>query len=695
MATIRTDENFPYSNRDLSWLAFNYRVLQEAKDPSVPLFERIKFLAIYSSNLDEFFRVRVASIKSLIRLGKRTKKAIDFPPEEVLDRINETVRQQQLEFTEIYQKHILPLLAAINIHLVKEADLKKTQTDFLDKYIEEKLIPYLQPMLIVKHKIRTFLINNALYLGVELGTKGRTPRYAVVRIPSHRFPRFLVLPSEQENERLIIMLDDIVRYALPRIFPGYSIENSYSFKMTRDAEMYLEDEYSGDLIEKIRKGLNKRNIGASTRFVYDRNMPANLLRFLMQAFSVKSSDLQPEGRYHNNFDLFQFPNFGLQHLQDEPLPPLKHPTLSKAQVLFDCISEGDHLVHYPYQRYNYVIKLLEQAAYDPDVKRIRILQYRVAKDSQIIAALRSAIAEGKEVMVFVEVKARFDEEANLDWAEKLEKWGAIVKYSLPELKVHSKILSISREEKGKLQDYCYLSTGNFHEGTARLYEDYGFFTKDKRLTKEVDKVLNYLEHGELPKKPFKHLLVGQFRMRKNIYAMIDREIELAQAGQEARITVKLNSLQDHRMIRRLYEASEAGVKIDLIVRGIFGLQTGIEGYSKNIRAISIVDRFLEHSRIYHFHNAGEDKIYLSSADWMTRNLYYRIECAFPIYDKGLQEEIKDFLNLQLKDNVKARILDPKLSNHYKIDEGQRPFRSQLEVYAYYKKQLEASQHAKK
>ena len=297
---------FPYINRDLSWLSFNYRVLQEAKDPSVPLFERIKFLGIYSSNLDEFFRVRVASIKRLIRLGKSTKKEIDFPPEEVLDKISETVKNQQLEFTEIYQKHIIPLLQAINIHIVTDDIITADQSQFLDKYIEERLIPHLQPILIVRNKIRTFLVNNGLYLAVVLRTKGKTPRYALVRIPSHRFPRFIILPSSEADKKEIITLDEIVRHALPALFPGYKVESSYSFKMTRDAEIDLEDEFSGDLVEKIRKGLNKRNIGTSTRFVYDRNMPKNCLRFLMGTFQVKEDDLQPEGRYHNNFDLFKF-----------------------------------------------------------------------------------------------------------------------------------------------------------------------------------------------------------------------------------------------------------------------------------------------------------------------------------------------------------------------------------------------------
>lgn len=678
----------PYIDRDLSWLSFNYRVLQEARDPSVPLFERIKFLGIYSSNLDEFFRVRVASIKGLIRLGKSAKRALGFSPEEILEKVNETVINQQIEFTEIYQKHIISLLEAININILKISELNDGQKDFLDSYIEEKLIPYLQPILIVKHKIRTFLINNALYLAVVLGTKG-TPRYAVVRIPSDRFPRFIQLPTDDNGRKDIIMLDDIVRFALTNLFPGYKVLDSFSFKITRDAELYLEDEYSGDIITKIKAGLDKRSFGRGTRFVFDRSIPENFLKFFMEAFSIKTQDLQPEGRYHNNFDLFKFPDFNLTHLKDTPLPALKHKAFEMGQTMYEVISNKDQMLHYPYQRYSYVIRLLEQAVHDPNVTHIKILQYRVAKNSQIIAALRSAIEAGKQVMVFVELKARFDEEANIHWAEQLEEWGATVKYSLPEIKVHSKLLQFTRHENGIDKEYCYLSSGNFNEQTANIYEDFGFFTADKRITDEVSQIFQYLESDTMPAKPFQHLLVGQFRMRRNIYDMIEREIENARIGIKAAITLKLNSIQDERIIDLLYAASKAGVKIKMIVRGICSLVPGIKGFSENIEVISIIDRFLEHSRIYIFHNGGDDKIYLSSADLMTRNLYHRIECAFPIYDKDLRKEIFDFMQIQFNDNVKARILDAEMSNKYKLDEAKRPYRSQIEAYKYYKRKFES------
>lgn len=675
-------KNIPLIHRDISWLSFNYRVLQEAKNPTVPLFERIKFLGIYSSNLDEFFRVRVASLKTLIRLGKKARKQMDFEPDAVLKKIRKIVTEQQEEFDRIYKNQIIPELQGQGIHILRPQDLKSYHQLFLDKLFEEKLIQHLQPVLLVKNKVRTFLKSNAIYLSVRLKAGGRVNRYAVVRIPSNEFRRFVELPSRSSKRKEIIILDDIVRYCLPYLFPGYEIRETYSIKMTRDADIYIEDEYSGDLIEKIRKGIAKRTIGKGTRFVYDRKMPPRNLRFLMAALQIKDDDLQAEGRYHNNFDFFKFPNFGLRELQDIPLPPLSHKDLHNKTNLFSVIRKKDHLLHFPYQKYDYVIRLLEQAAHDPEVTHIKIAQYRVAKDSQVVAALRSAIQEGKHVMVFMEVKARFDEEANLYWAERLEAWGAKVMYSLPELKVHAKLLMIQRGE----ERYAYLGTGNFNEDTSRIYSDFGLFTADKRLTREVADVFNFLEFFKRPEKPFKHLLVGQFRMRRNIYELIENEIANAQAGNKAEITIKLNSIQDTRMIRYLYKASNAGVKIRMIIRGICSVVPQQIGYSENIEIISIVDRFLEHTRIYMFHNGGKKKIYLSSADWMTRNLFYRIECAFPIYDKEIQQEIKDFLDIQFEDNVKARVLDPKQKNHYKRN-NLPPKRSQHMMYVYYQDKL--------
>jgi polyphosphate kinase len=674
----------PLIHRDISWLNFNYRVLQEAKDPSVPLLERIKFLGIYSSNLDEFFRVRVASLRSLLRLSKKTKRQIEFSPEDVLQEISHIVQLQQMEFSEIFQKQILPELQACGIHIRRLHELTPNQTQYIEKLFEEGLIQYLQPMLIIKNKIRTFLISNTLYLAVILQTKGENNRYALVKIPTHKVSRFVLLPSEQENIKELILLDDVVRYFLRFLFPGYNVWASYSIKMTRDADIHIDDEYTGNLVEKIKRSISKRNIGPTTRFVYDRKMPENCLQFLMDALNIQPKDLQPEGRYHNNFDFLKFPDFGLNQLKNAPMPALPHSGLEAYPRLIEAIQAKDHLVHYPYQKYDYVLHFLQQAAYDPSVTEIRITQYRVAKDSQIMAALRSALQMGKRVTVFVEVKARFDEEANLYWAERLEQWGAKVLYSLPELKVHAKLLLIARQEEERTVDYCYLSTGNFNESTAHIYGDYGFFTKDERLTQEVRYIFDYLENPtSRPNLRFKHLMVGQFRMRRDIYDLISQEMAFAQQGKPASITVKLNSIQDPGMISRLYEASKAGVKIRMIVRGICCLVPGFKDFSENIEVISIVDRFLEHSRVYMFEHGGEEKIYLSSADWMTRNLYHRIECAFPIYDPKLKGEIKHFIECQWRDNSKARQIDEAQTNRYRRND-QAPHRCQMAMYEYYK-----------
>jgi polyphosphate kinase len=675
-------KDIPIVHRDISWLSFNYRVLQEAKDPSVPLFERIKFLGIYSSNLDEFYRVRVASIKALIRLGKKTKMQMDFVPEVILKKIHKIVTQNKIELDEIYKDQILPELAACNIFILRPADIQSHHEPFLDKFFEEKLIQYLQPVLLVKDKIKTFLRTGAIYLAVKLRTKGPN-RYAVVGIPVGKFPRFIELPSKAGKRKEIMILDDIVRYCLPNLFPGYNIKDTFSIKMTRDADIYIEDEFAGDLIDKIKKGIAKRVIGKGTRFAYDRKMPKGTLSFLVEALDIKESNLQAEGRYNNNSDFMKFPKFGMKEFQDIKLPALSHKDLEGQKKIVQIIDNKDILLHFPYQKYEYVIRFLEQAAHDPKVTGIKLIQYRAAKDSRIIAALRSAIQNGKDVMVFMEVKARFDEEANIDWGERLESWGAKVVYSFPALKVHAKLLLITRKDK----HYAYLGTGNFNEDTAGLYSDFGLLTADKRLTKEVVQVFEYLEENKKPDKPFEHLLVGQFKMRRNIYSLIEHEIDNAKKGKPASITLKLNSIHDYRMIARLYEASNEGVKIRMIIRGVCGLVPGQIGYSENIEIISIVDRFLEHTRVYMFHNDGKEKIYLSSADWMTRNLFYRIECAFPIYANDLKKEIKDFLDIQFEDNVKARIIDAKQTNEYKRDEHDIPKRSQYMMYEYYQDKL--------
>ena len=677
------EKSVPYIHRDISWLSFNYRVLQEAKDPTVPLLERLKFLAIYSSNLDEFFRVRIAGIRNLVRVGKKTKAKLEFDPQSVLTRLLKIVNKQQAEFGEIFENEIVPELGQYNINLLRRMNLSNEQREFLLDYFEENLLPFVQPVLLVPKKIKPFLNNAALYLTLQMqeSLKDSTnkDRFAVLKIPSDHLPRFVDLPSPDGTHDLI-MIDDVIRFAAGFVFPGYEIIDAFSIKLTRDAELYIEDEFSGDLIQKIRRSLIKRNVGPPSRLVYDRAMPAKLLSILCETFDLEKLDLLPEGRYHNNFDFFSFPDFGYDHLKNNPLPPIPYKTLERSNNIFKSIKKKDHLIHVPYHSYESVVKLFETAAADPDVTHIKVVQYRVAKKSKIMNALMDAVKSGKQVSVFVEVKARFDEEANLAWGEKLEKAGVNVRYSFPGLKVHSKIALIARRENDQIQLYSYLSTGNFHEGTAKVYSDFGLFTADTRLTREVGRVFSFLETVKVPKQKFQHLLVGQFNLRIKLVEKIDREIHHAKKGKPAKIILKLNSLQDKNMIIKLYEASQAGVKIKLIIRGNCSLIPGVKGVSENIQAVSIVDRFLEHSRIFIFHNNGKEDIYLSSADWMVRNLSHRIETTFPIYDPSLRKEILNFVKLQLQDNVKARVIDAKQHNHYVVNDQSIPVRAQIETY---------------
>ncbi len=673
-----------YINRDISWLSFNYRVLQEAMDPNVPLMERVKFLAIYSSNLDEFFRVRVANHRNLLKLGKKTQKQLDYDPKAILLHIQNIVSQHAIEFEDIFQNQIIPDLKKQDIHLLRRENLSPEQQEFVETYSQEYLLPHVQPVLLVKDKVRPFLNNRALYLAILMKDKDVSSgedQYAIIKIPSDDLPRFIELPSKGHGHDIII-LDDIVRLSVRSLFPGFQIINTYSIKLTRDAELYIDDEYQGDLINKIKKSLLKRDVGPASRLVYDKTIPTHFLEYLMEVLEVEKLDLIPEGRYHNNSDFFKFPDFGMDHLKDIALPPLDYPPLHNTPSIFDPIKKRDHLIYLPYHKYEPVVEFFEHAAKDPNVTHIKIIQYRVAPNSRIMEALINAVKSGKQVYAFIEVKARFDEEANLRWGEQLEQAGIVVRYSFPGLKVHSKLALVRRIEADGPQLYTYLSTGNFHEITARIYSDHGLFTSDPRLTSEVARIFSFLETVKLPNEEFKHLLVGQFNLRKKLIHFIDFEINEAKAGRPAKITLKVNSLQDEDMIEKLYEASQAGVQIDLNIRGLCSLVSGKKGLSENIKAFSIVDRFLEHSRIFIFHHKGKEKVYLSSADWMERNLSFRIETAFPIYDKKLIAEIKEELSIQQSDNIKSRSLQYNRINKFIQNDSNLVIRSQHEIYSF-------------
>lgn len=682
-------QSLPFTHRDISWLSFNHRVLQEAKDPAVPLLERLKFLAIYSSNLDEFFRIRVAGIRKLKKVGKKTRARLDFDPSDLLKDVHEIVNRQQEEFSQIFENQIVPELRKHHVHILRRLDLNDEQRDFVESYFRGNLLPFVMPVLLVKRRINPFLANAHLYLAVHLRQKKKPlseSEYALVKIPSDQVPRFVSLPTKGDRHD-VILLDDIVRHNISRLFPGYDVQDTYSIKLTRDAELDIEDEYSGDLVQKIKSSLQKRQVGPASRFVYDREMPQHQLSYLQDTFDLRKNDMLPEGRYHNNFDFFRFPDFGLKHLKNKTLPALPHPVLTHAPDMLGAIAEADQMIHVPYQSFEPVIQFFEKAAIDPAVTHIKVIQYRVAKSSRILEALMEAVQRGKQVSAFVEIKARFDEATNLEWGERLEKAGVRVHYSLPGVKVHSKLALVRRIEDGQPKLYAYLGTGNFHEETAKVYSDFGLFTADPRLTNEVSNVLAHLENMP-PAQPFKHLLVGKFNLREGLYQLIANEITAARKGERAEMILKINSLEDKEIIAKLYEASNAGVKIRLIVRGICCLVPGLKGLSENIEVISIVDRFLEHARVFIFHNGGDELMYLSSADWMERNLSFRIETIFPIYDPNIRRDIRALIDLQLHDNVKARIIDPKNRNEYRRTGSDIPVRTQLETYFYLKRQLE-------
>jgi len=690
---LETESGLPFIHRDISWLSFNYRVLQEAMDLSVPLFERIKFLAIYSSNLDEFFKVRMAYHRYLVRAGKKAKRELEHDPKMTIKEIRRIVNLQQEAYSEVFLDRIVPELKKHQIYLRRRLDLNNKQKAFVEHYFHDHMLPFVQPVLLVGEKVRPFLNNAALYLTLQMKPihdLEAEDEYALVKIPSDHLPRFIELPSSSGKHELI-MLDDIVRHSVSWMFPGYAILDTFSIKLTRDAELYIDDEFSGDLIQKIKDSLSKRQVGPASRFVYDREMPPQMFEFLCKVFELEKNDTLREGRYHNNFDFFKFPDFGLVHLKNNALPPIPYPLIEKSLNIFESIKNRDHLLHYPYQSYASVIHFFEAAAIDPAVTHIKITHYRVAKNSRIMQALTAAVSAGKQVSVFIEVKARFDEEANLNWGEKLEKEGVTVHYSFPGLKVHAKIALVRRHEGETARLYAYTATGNFHEETARTYSDFGLFTADERLTKELARIFSYLETAKPPQQAFKHILVGKFNLREKLEQFIDDEIEAALRGEEAQITLKLNSIQDISMITKLYQASQNGVKIKLIVRGICCLVPGLPGLSENIEAISIVDRFLEHARVFVFHQGGKEAVFLSSADWMLRNLSHRIETAIPIYNEDLRREIINYLTIQLNDNVKARIIDIHFLNEYRKTESDLSIRSQLEAYYYARRNTEKLQ----
>jgi polyphosphate kinase len=665
-----------FIERDISWLSFNHRVLQEAKNPNVPLYERLKFLAIYSSNLDEFFRVRVSSMRSFKDLKKKTRKQLEIKPKKILKQIKAIVEAQQNEFGQVFENDILPALATNGIHLIKSTQFSENQAFFAERFFQDKVKKHLNPVFLDQEETALFLKNKALYLVLQFDEAGE--RIAVVNIPSEKVGRFVVLPGEG-TAHFITFLDDIIRYNLKLLFGSAQILGAYAIKLSRDAELYLGDEFEGDLMKKLKENLANRKTGLPTRFLYDLKMPANLLEHLKKRLDLSKYDLVPGGHYHNFNDFFGFPDPSNQaHLHDPPMPPLPHKGLERQASLIKALKSRDYILHFPYQSYKYVPQLIWEAAEDAKVTAIKITLYRVADKSEVTTALLAALKKGKKVAAFIEAKARFDEASNLYWGEALEKAGASVVYSYPAIKVHTKLLLIQRREKDILRNYTYLGTGNFNEKTAKLYGDHALLTADKQLGEEVEQVFDLLERKILIPRT-KDLMVSPFNSRSRFEKLIQKEIKNAAQGREAYLILKMNSLEDRGMIEKLYEASCAGVKIQLIVRGICCLVPGVKDLSENITIISIVDRFLEHARVYIFGNNGKEKMYLASADWMTRNLDRRVEVIFPIKDRNVHRELRAIIDLQLADNVKARWINQEQNNPF-VRNDKPEIQSQLAIY---------------
>jgi polyphosphate kinase len=685
----KIQKKLPFIHRDISWLSFNERVLQEATDTNVPLLERVKFLGIFSNNRDEFFRVRVANLKKLVDLGKKGKEMLGEDPLILLNKIQSIVVDQQLRFDKIYI-HILEELKKEKIFILNENELSPSQQQFVSNYYQEKVRPRLVPILINEEQDFPILQDKRTYLFVKLkGAKtNKKQLYSLVEVPTDYMSRFLTLPRENENS-YIIMLDDVIRFCMDNLFATMHSSGfeSYNIKLTRDAEFDILPDMNESYLEKISKGIKGRHYGEPVRLVYDSKMPKEMQKFIIKKLQLSNQDtLVPGGRYHNFKDFVSFPDIGKTHLKYEPLPPLPHRDLELKKSLFDVLDEKDILLTFPYQNYGHIIDLLREAAIDPYVTGIKISIYRIAKDSHIMNALINAVKNGKSVTVIAELQARFDEENNLFWAQLMEEHGVKVIVDIPGLKVHAKVFMITRIKNNKQKIYAHVGTGNFNESTAKIYSDFSILTSDKRITNDLEKVFFFLERNFMPHK-FRHLLVSPFYMRNEINKLIDKEIKNAKDKKPAKIILKVNSLSDKEIVAKLYEAHQAGVEIKIIARSICSLVTELKELSDKVVAISLVDRFLEHARVWVFHSDGDEKMYISSADIMPRNLDNRVEVACPVYDINIKKIIMKFIDIQFHGNVKVRIINQLQNNPYRRDNNEKPFRAQYEIYQYFKEKL--------
>ena len=669
-------------NRDLSWLSFNHRVLCEAANADVPLYERVRFLAIFSSNLDEFFRVRMSALLSLE--GQYTAENDDTEPS-FLPAIQAQVTRSQQEFGRLLVAEVLPELARQGVYLYYNDPTRPEHAAAISDYFFSRVLAFLCPVWLDETPAKPLDIpDSALYLAVALCGPGGQQRAAVVNIPDQHLPRFLTL-SPLDQRHYVVFIDDIIRQHLPALFPGYVIESSYSVKLTRNADVSITDEFAGQMDENIALMLDERKQGGTTRFLYDPALPADLLGTLQTAFGLPERALVPGGRYHNLSSLMNLPNPVGTALTYPAQPPLLLADLLGEQSIFDRLDQRDYLLHTPYQTYNPVLRFFNEAATHPDVTAIFVTFYRIASDSAIAQALLSAARNGKQVTVFMELKARFDEANNLRWSKQFKAAGIRLVHSIPNLKVHAKIALVKRRTNGREQAYGLLSTGNFNENTARFYTDHILLTSHTGITADLDQLVTYLQTRKQPANyppiAFAHLLVVPFTLMPRLLALIDGEIANHQAGLPAHILVKVNNLQEQTMVDKLYEASRAGVSIDLIVRGICTLVPNVPGQSETIRVRRIVDRYLEHGRVFVFHNNDQPMTYLASADWMNRNLHRRIEVGFPVYDPELSQQLGHLLRLQLADTVQATLLNEQGEWERPADQNP-PVRSQTAIYGF-------------
>lgn len=683
--------HYSYFKRDISWLSFNYRVLLEAKDERLPVYERIKFLSIYSSNLEEFYKIRVSGYHSSLLERVNRDESVEEALKTIVQ-INTEVTAQEKEYYHIFNDMILPELKRKGIVLYQTDKVEPFHREYVKKYFNEEVFPYLQPMIVQKDDIHSFILDGRIYQAISLMKKKKKSdklgyTYAIMKIPYTKIPRFIELPA-YGGKHYIMFVDDVIKANMQSVFPGYEIVDCFSIRISRDADFSLEDEDQKDIATEILRKVRKRKIGAVTRFQYDKDMPDYFLKYLCESYEIEEEELLPSGRYLNLADLAGLPNPVGDSLKKQMAPPLRVPELEDNNSILRVLRKQDVLLHFPFQSFDYLLRFLLQAAFDPKVLEIKVTQYRVAENSAVINSLISAAKNGKKVTVFVELKARFDEMNNYFTSELMQQAGVKIIYSLPGLKVHAKLAYVrkrSNDTNDPIKGYAYLGTGNFNEKTARIYSDKGLLTSNKEIIRDIDEVFRVLE-GKPYMHNFQHLLVTQFNMVPEIYKMIDREIEQVKNGGIGYIILKMNSLEDKGMIDALYRASEAGVKIDLIIRGICCLVPR-QAYSENITVTRIVDAYLEHTRVWYFFNGGEENIYLTSADWMQRNLHRRIEVAFPIYTEALKRQIIDILKIQLADNQSAVWIDENLQNVFKQATGPTdapPVRAQQAIYDYLK-----------